>query len=136
MIDSTVTEGRNVKRVFEALIDQDKPAKAAAPAEAPSRAPAPAAAGSRNEDQRMSQMRKTIARRLSESKYSSPHFYLTADVDMERAVAFRKQINEVAEQQGQSKISFNDLITKASAIALRRHPAVNASYLDDDGVER
>lgn len=129
-------EGRIVKRDIEALIDEGQPAKAAAPAEAPSRAPAPAAAGDRYEDQRISQMRKTIARRLSESKYSSPHFYLTADVDMERAVAFRKQINEVAEQQGQSKISFNDLITKASAIALRRHPAVNASYLEDEGVVR
>lgn len=135
-VEGSGPEGRIVKRDIEALIDQDKPAKAAAPAEAPSRAPAPAAAGSRYEDQRISQMRKTIARRLSESKYSSPHFYLTADVDMERAVAFRKRINEVAEQQGQSKISFNDLITKASAIALRRHPAVNASYLEDEGVVR
>ena len=135
-VEGSGPEGRIVKRDIEALIDQDKPAKAAAPAEAPSRAPALAAAGSRYEDQRISQMRKTIARRLSESKYSSPHFYLTADVDMERAVAFRKQINEVAEQQGQSKISFNDLITKASAIALRRHPAVNASYLEDEGVVR
>lgn len=135
-VEGSGPEGRIVKRDIEALIDQDKPAKAATPAEAPPRAPAPAAAGSRYEDQRISQMRKTIARRLSESKYSSPHFYLTADVDMERAVAFRKQINEVAEQQGQSKISFNDLITKASAIALRRHPAVNASYLEDEGVVR
>lgn len=135
-VEGSGPEGRIVKRDIEALIDQDKPAKAAAPAEAPSRAPAPAAAGSRYEDQRISQMRKTIARRLSESKYSSPHFYLTADVDMERAVAFRKRINEVAEQLGQSKISFNDLITKASAIALRRHPAVNASYLEDEGVVR
>src|SRR5690625_163606 len=135
-VEGSGPEGRIVKRDIEALIDQDKPAKAAAPAEAPSRAPALAAAGSRYEDQRISQMRKTIARRLYESKYSSPHFYLTADVDMERAVAFRKQINEVAEQQGQSKISFNDLITKASAIALRRHPAVNASYLEDEGVVR
>lgn len=135
-VEGSGPEGRIVKRDIEALIDQDKPAKAAAPAEAPSRAPALAAAGSRYEDQRISQMRKTIARRLSESKYSSPHFYLTADVDMERAVAFRKRINEVAEQLGQSKISFNDLITKASAIALRRHPAVNASYLEDEGVVR
>ena len=129
-------EGRIVRRDIEALIEDGKPAQATAAAETPARTSAPAATGDRYEDQRISQMRKTIARRLSESKFSSPHFYLTADVDMARAVDFRKRINEVAEKQGQSKISFNDLITKASAIALRRHPQVNASYLESEGVVR
>lgn len=75
----------------------------------------------------VSQMRKTIAKRLSESKFTSPHFYLTISVDMERAMETRKSLNEVA----QVKISFNDLIVKACAMSLRLHPAVNSSWLGD-----
>ena len=60
-------------------------------------------------------MRKAISRRLAQSKYTAPHFYLTADLDMEAAVAFRKQLNELAASQERGKISFNDLITKACA---------------------
>ncbi|MFT7588435.1 MAG: pyruvate dehydrogenase E2 component (dihydrolipoamide acetyltransferase) [Limisphaerales bacterium] len=75
----------------------------------------------------VSQMRKTIARRLSESKFDAPHFYLTMDIDMASAVVARKKINEVAPV----KISFNDMVVKAAAAALRRHPAVNSSWLTD-----
>ncbi len=75
----------------------------------------------------VSQMRKTIARRLAESKFSAPHFYLTMEIDMDNAVAARKAINTVAPV----KISFNDLVVKAAAAALRQHPKVNASWLDD-----
>ena len=74
-----------------------------------------------------SQMRKTIARRLAESKFTAPHFYLTIEVAMDGAWEARKRINEYAEV----KISFNDMIVKACAAALRRHPAVNASWLED-----
>ncbi len=72
-------------------------------------------------------MRKTIARRLVESKSQVPHFYLTADADMEAAMAFREQVKEV---HG-AKLSVNDLIIKAAALALRRVPEANASFSDE-----
>jgi pyruvate dehydrogenase E2 component (dihydrolipoamide acetyltransferase) len=72
-------------------------------------------------------MRKAIARRMLESKQPVPHFYLTAEVDMDAAAAFRKQVNEALG----IKISFNDLVLKASALALRRVPQVNASFAGD-----
>ena len=75
----------------------------------------------------VSQMRKTIARRLAESKFSAPHFYLTLEVDMEQAMAAREAINQVAEV----KVSFNDMVVRAAAAALRKHPAINASWLGD-----
>lgn len=75
----------------------------------------------------VSQMRKTIARRLSESKFTAPHFYLTIKVDMDNAIQARNRINEVAPV----KMSFNDLVIKAAAVALKKHPAINASWLGD-----
>ena len=74
-----------------------------------------------------SQMRKTIAKRLSESKYSAPHYYLTIEIDMETAMKSRKDINEVAD----IKVSFNDMVVKASAMALRKHPRVNSQWTKD-----
>ncbi len=79
------------------------------------------------EEVAVSQMRKTIAKRLAESKFSAPHFYLTLDIDMDAAIAARKSINEVAE----TKVSFNDLVLKATAVALKKHPKVNSSWLGD-----
>ncbi len=79
------------------------------------------------EDQPVGQMRKTIAKRLSESKFTAPHFYLTMEINMDEAIRARKRINETLED----KISFNDLILKASAVALKKHPQVNASWLGD-----
>lgn len=79
-------------------------------------------------DYEVSQMRKTIARRLSESKFTAPHFYLTIDVDMDNAISARKAINESIDPV---KISYNDLVIKAAAMALREHPQVNASWVDD-----
>ncbi len=79
------------------------------------------------EDVPVSQMRKVIASRLAQSKFSAPHFYLTISVDMDNAMAARKSLNEISP----IKISFNDLIVKASAMALRRNPAVNSSWLGD-----
>ncbi len=75
----------------------------------------------------VSQMRKTIARRLAESKFSAPHFYLTMEINMDKAVEARKSINEIAPV----KISFNDMVIKAVAAALRQHPDVNVSWLGD-----
>lgn len=79
------------------------------------------------EEVTVTQMRKVIAKRLAESKYSAPHFYLTMAIDMDAAVASRAKINETSPV----KISFNDFVLKACAIALKQHPAVNSSWLGD-----
>jgi len=75
----------------------------------------------------LTQMRKTIARRLGESKFSAPHFYLTMEINMDNAINVRTQLNEL----GPVKISFNDFIIKAAALSLRQHPAVNSSWMGD-----
>jgi pyruvate dehydrogenase E2 component (dihydrolipoamide acetyltransferase) len=75
----------------------------------------------------VSQMRKTIARRLAESKFSAPHFYLTIDIDMDRAIDVRKSILDSLDV----KVSFNDMVIKASAIALKENPNVNSAWLGD-----
>ena len=75
----------------------------------------------------VSQMRKTIARRLAESKFTAPHFYLSVTIDMGAAMTARKAIND----RGPHRVSFNDMVVKAVAIALKNHPAVNSSWLDD-----
>ena len=75
----------------------------------------------------VSQMRKTIARRLSESKFTAPHFYLSIEVDMDNVMTARKAVNAAQDV----KVSFNDFIVKAAAVALKKHPAVNSSWLDD-----
>jgi pyruvate dehydrogenase E2 component (dihydrolipoamide acetyltransferase) len=75
----------------------------------------------------VSQMRKVIAKRLAESKFSAPHFYLTMAIDMDAAVAGRAKMNETSKV----KISFNDMVLKACAVALKQHPAVNSSWLGD-----
>jgi len=75
----------------------------------------------------VSQMRKTIARRLAESKFSAPHFYLTIKVNMDKTADARKLIQD----QTGTKVSFNDFVIKACALALRQHPAVNSSWLGD-----
>ncbi len=76
----------------------------------------------------VSQMRKTIARRLAESKFTAPHFYLTIEIGMERAMQVREAINQ---RIAPDKISFNDLVIKAAAVALKQHPKVNSSWLGD-----
>ena len=75
----------------------------------------------------LTQMRKTIARRLGESKFAAPHFYLTMEINMDNAINVRAQLNELS----QVKISFNDFIIKAVALSLRQHPAVNSSWMSD-----
>jgi pyruvate dehydrogenase E2 component (dihydrolipoamide acetyltransferase) len=75
----------------------------------------------------VSQMRKTIARRLAESKFTAPHFYLTVSIEMDTAMDARKSINDA----GEVKVSFNDMVVKAAALALKKHPAVNSSWLED-----
>ncbi|GAA4316782.1 pyruvate dehydrogenase complex dihydrolipoamide acetyltransferase [Pontixanthobacter gangjinensis] len=79
------------------------------------------------EERKNSQMRKTIAKRLGESKFTAPHYYLTIEVDMANAMASRKHINEMPD----TKVSFNDMVIKASAMALRKHPQVNSQWTGD-----
>ena len=74
-----------------------------------------------------SQMRKTIARRLAESKFTAPHYYLMIEIDMDNAITSRKAINELPD----TKVSFNDIVVKASAMALKKHPKVNSQWFDD-----
>lgn len=78
-------------------------------------------------EETVSQMRKTIARRLGESKFSAPHFYLTMEINMDEAIKAREAINTVAS----TKISFNDIVIKAVAQSLRKHPKINSSWLGD-----
>lgn len=123
-------------RITKTDIEAYKPQEQAAPAAA--QAPQAAAAQPQTvnkqpagevdyEDVPVSQMRKVIARRLSESLFTAPHFYLTMVVDMDAAVAARGRINELSK----SKISFNDIVLKAAAVALTQHPKVNSSWLGD-----
>ncbi len=114
--------GRIVKRDLEQVL-----AAGPAPAAQPVPASAPVFSGESYEDVGLSQMRKTIARRLSESKYTAPHYYLTMEIDMTAAQGIRKRLNE----ESNVKISFNDLIIKACASALRKHPQINASWLGE-----
>lgn len=114
--------GRVVKRDVEAYL-QGKPASAASAATAPV-VTMPEGGFT---DVPVTQMRKTIARRLGESKFSAPHFYLTIEIDMDQAMIDRQRINEMAP----TKISFNDLVIKAATRALRLHPQINSSWLGD-----
>ena len=78
-------------------------------------------------DEPVSQMRKVIAKRLAESKFTAPHFYLTLDIDMDNAISTRKSMNSI---EG-IKVSFNDIVIKACALALREHPSINSSWMGD-----
>ena len=127
--------GRVVKKDIEAALQGKTPAPQAvvqpapvAPAEPAVVQPIPVAESTGAfEDKRVSQMRKVIAKRLSESKFGAPHFYLNVEINMEKAIQMRQQVNAVAEV----KISFNDFVIRAAAAALRQHPAINASWLGD-----
>ena len=120
-VQGTGENNRIVKRDIENFVPYDRPA---------SNAPSMGSSAAMEEsytDENISQMRKTIAKRLSESKFTAPHFYLTMDIDMDNAISARKAVNA---QEG-VKVSFNDMVIKASAIALRKHPAVNSAWLGD-----
>jgi pyruvate dehydrogenase E2 component (dihydrolipoamide acetyltransferase) len=123
-------------RIIKKDIENFKPAAAAAsaPASAPAKesekaaAPLPQYVGEEKFTEKpVTQMRKVIAKRLSESLFTAPHFYLTMSIDMDSAIAARTKINEFAA----AKVSFNDLVLKAVAVALKQHPAVNSSWLGD-----
>ena len=103
------------------------PAAAPAPAAAQPAPSAPAATEGTYTDTPVSQMRKVIAKRLSESLFTAPHFYLTMEINMDKAIEARVRLNELSP----IKLSFNDLVLKSAAVALRQHPVVNSSWMGD-----
>ncbi|MGW8122076.1 pyruvate dehydrogenase complex dihydrolipoamide acetyltransferase [Roseivirga echinicomitans] len=124
--------GRIIKRDVEEFV----PAKATEQAKETSSKPTAAAqvielpktVGEESfEELRVSQMRKTIAKRLAESKFTAPHFYLTMEINMDKAIEARGSMNEISPV----KISYNDMVIKAAAAALRKHPEVNSSWMGD-----
>jgi pyruvate dehydrogenase E2 component (dihydrolipoamide acetyltransferase) len=126
--------GRIIKKDIEDYKPGDKPAATPAAAEgaaAPAAKPAvtlPTFTGEeRFTEKPVTQMRKAISRRLGESLFTAPHFYVTMSIDMDQAIAARTKINDVAPV----KISFNDFVLKACAVALRQHPAINSSFQGD-----
>ncbi len=150
-VQGTGDQGRIVKKDIEAFLAQQQEAPKAQPAPTPESAPVPQvkpaapsapakdagpsipafsfSGGDESfEDLTVSQMRKTIARRLGESKFSAPHFYLTVEINMDKSIELRKSINGLI---APAKVSFNDIVIKAVAMALRHHPAVNSSWMGD-----
>jgi len=126
--------GRIIKKDIEEYKPGEKLAAAPAAAEgaaAPAAKPAvtlPTFTGEeRFTEKPVTQMRKAISRRLGESLFTAPHFYVTMSIDMDQAIAARTKINDVAPV----KISFNDFVLKACAVALRQHPAINSSFQGD-----
>lgn len=114
-------------RITERDIESYQPAAEPAPAPAPAPAAAPAApSDSRIE---LSRMRQTIARVTSDSKANAPHFYVTAEIDMAAAMGLRRDVNDASDPE--NRVSVNDLMVKACALALRNHPKFNSFYRGD-----
>ena len=124
-INGSGDNGRITKKDVDGYVPAAAPVTAAAPAAS---APAFTAVGQEGHtDVELTQMRKVIARRLGESKFTAPHFYLTMEINMDNAIPARVAMNEVSPV----KISFNDMVIKACAMALRLHPAVNSSWMGE-----
>lgn len=123
MVKGSGDHGRIVKRD----IDSFNPAIHTSPQPGTSAVPTVPVGVESFTDTPVSQMRKVIASRLSESKNNAPHFYVTMDIDMDNAIAARKAMNA----SGEVKISFNDLVVKACALALKKHPVINSSWMGD-----
>ena len=120
LVQGTGENGRIVKRDVENYVPYERPAGGNSFTAAP--------AGTESyRDENVSQMRKVIAKRLAESKFTSPHFYLTLEIDMDNAIAARKAMNA---EEG-VKVSFNDMVVKAVAMSLRKHPTVNSAWMGD-----
>ncbi len=122
-VNGTGDDGRIVKRDIEEYLKNPQPVETVVAAKAIS-VPEP---DGDYEDVPVSQMRKVISRRLGESKFNAPHFYLTMEICMDKLIATRKQLKELTE----TKISFNDFVVKATAKALKEHKNINASWLGD-----
>ncbi len=127
-INGSGEHGRIIKRDVEAFNPAAAPVVSSSSSPATAPVSLPSVVGEVSfEDVGLSSMRKTIARRLAESKFTSPHFYVTMEINMDKAIEARKSMNEVAPV----KISFNDMVLKATAASLRQHPDVNVSWMDD-----
>lgn len=126
-LQGTGDGGRIIKRDVEQAMQQTNPSTADRLTNSDYQNVTQAASSGNYRDVPNSQMRKVIARRLAESKFSAPHFYLGIEVDMTNAIAYRKQLNGLSE----TKVSFNDLIVKSAAHALRKHPNINSSWLGE-----
>ncbi len=145
-VNGTGPHGRVVKRDIEAALAgaplaEAAPAAAAAPAAVPSAARAPAGPGAQQMADLLgmayrlepaNNMRKTIARRLTEAKQTVPHFYLTVDCELDALLGLRKELNASGEKSGDFKLSVNDFVIRAVALALKQVPAANASW-DETG---
>jgi pyruvate dehydrogenase E2 component (dihydrolipoamide acetyltransferase) len=119
MVNGTGENGRIIKSDIENYVPSIKQT---------TNTPATILAGEESFEEAInSQMRKTIARRLAESKFTAPHYYLMIEIDMDNAIASRKAINELPD----TKVSFNDMVVKATAMALKKHPKVNSQWFDD-----
>ncbi|MEC7772306.1 MAG: pyruvate dehydrogenase complex dihydrolipoamide acetyltransferase [Bacteroidota bacterium] len=131
-VKGTGDNGRIVKKDIENFTPAAKAAPSAEKTEAsPAVAPVALPVGEESvEEVKNSTMRKVIAKRLGESKFSAPHYYLTIEVDMDNAKASRSQINNLPD----TKVSFNDMVLKACAMALKKHPQVNTSWNGDTTV--
>ncbi|MGX5683477.1 2-oxo acid dehydrogenase subunit E2 [Chryseobacterium cucumeris] len=132
-INSVQGSGENGRIVKKDIENYQPAAKPAASAPAASAAPV-AVSFVQGEDTETpnSQVRNIIAKRLSESKFTAPHYYLMVEINMDKAIEARKEINSLPD----TKISFNDMIIKATAIALRKHPQVNSSWAGDKIIHR
>jgi len=130
-VEEYVPAAKAVAVAAESSSKESAPTATPQPATAAPSKPAPVIASYTGEEKftekPVSQMRKAISRRLSESLFTAPHFYVTMSIDMDQAIAARTRINEVAPV----KISFNDFVLKACAVALKQHPAINSSFLGD-----
>jgi pyruvate dehydrogenase E2 component (dihydrolipoamide acetyltransferase) len=127
-VNGSGDNGRITKKDIDNYTPAAAPVAAAAITAPAATAPAFTAIGQEGyTDTPLTQMRKVIARRLSESKFAAPHFYLTMEINMDNAMTARTAMNEVSPV----KISFNDMVIKASAMALRQHPDVNSSWMGD-----
>jgi pyruvate dehydrogenase E2 component (dihydrolipoamide acetyltransferase) len=115
-ISGTGPQGRIIKRDIEPLIDGKKTISAKVPV---------SIIPGGHRDMELSLIRKTIAKRMQESKQTVPHFYVTVEIDMDPVISFREQLNSATD----SKISFTDILVKAAASTLMRHPNINATYL-------
>jgi pyruvate dehydrogenase E2 component (dihydrolipoamide acetyltransferase) len=125
-VKGTGDNGRIVKSDVDSYVPQAQPTQTSTSTQQITTNDNPQTANSFT-DVTVSQMRKVIAKRLSESLFTAPHFYLTMSIDMDAAVAARSKLNA----DGKTKISFNDMVLKATAMALKQHPKVNSSWMGD-----
>ncbi|MFK8006442.1 MAG: dihydrolipoamide acetyltransferase family protein [Saprospiraceae bacterium] len=129
--------GRIVKKDVEAFLEGAGSTPTSAPSQPKAEKQGPPAiqpfvhsGGDGFEDVPMSMMRKAISKNVVANKFTAPHFYLTIEMDMEKAIESRAKMNEISP----TKISYNDLVLKAAAVALRKHRVINASWLDDSTI--